>query len=82
MGFEPQIPSSQNKRSTSLVRNMFHEFMHPPHHFKNRRHVFLFNFRGRVNAEYDFASGRTKYSGQELDVAVGIARLAKGITDL
>ncbi|XP_077971564.1 uncharacterized protein LOC120346627 [Styela clava] len=34
--------------------------------------------RGKVDADYDFAAARTKYSGNELDIAVGIAKLAKG----
>ncbi|CAK8691088.1 unnamed protein product [Clavelina lepadiformis] len=34
--------------------------------------------RGKVHSEYEYSSGNTKYSGTELDLAVGIARIAKG----
>nr|XP_009862202.1 uncharacterized protein LOC100186409 [Ciona intestinalis] len=34
--------------------------------------------RGKVRSEYEYATGSTRYSGSELDIAVGIARIAKG----
>lgn len=37
-------------------------------------------FRGKVYSDYEYATGNTKYGGSELDVAVGIARTAKGKT--
>ena len=33
---------------------------------------------GKTYSEYEYATGNTKYGASEMDIAVGIARQAKG----
>ena len=35
-------------------------------------------FSGKTYSEYEFATGNTRYGASEMDIAVGIARQAKG----